>query len=44
MMTQAHPELAKKPPNDTFMPKKLAIKVGGISISDTRVNTFMILF
>ena len=31
-------------PNLTFIPKKLAIKVGGISISETSVNTFMILF
>ena len=31
-------------PNLTFIPKKLAISVGGMSISDTRVNTFMILF
>ena len=31
-------------PNLTFIPKKLAINVGGISISETRVNTFMILF
>lgn len=31
-------------PNLTFMPKKLAMSVGGMSMSDTRVNTFMILF
>ena len=31
-------------PNLTFMPKKLAMRVGGMSIRDTRVNTFMILF
>ena len=31
-------------PNLTFIPKKLAISVGGMSISETSVNTFMILF
>jgi hypothetical protein len=31
-------------PNCTFIPKKLAMRVGGMSISETRVNTFMILF
>ena len=31
-------------PNLTFIPKKLAISVGGMSISETRVKTFMILF
>ena len=31
-------------PNWIFIPKKLAIRVGGMSISDMRVNTFMILF
>ena len=41
--THDQPELPNQP-NRTFIPKKLAIKVGGISISETRVNTFMILF
>ena len=31
-------------PNLTFIPKKLAINVGGMSMSETSVNTFMILF
>ena len=44
MITHAQRDSAKKPPKDTFMPKKLAIRVGGISISETRVKTFMILF
>jgi hypothetical protein len=44
MITHAHPEFWKKPPNETFIPKKLAMSVGGMSIRETRVNTFMILF
>lgn len=31
-------------PNLTFIPKKLAMSVGGMSMSDTSVNTFIILF
>lgn len=31
-------------PNCTFIPKKLAMSVGGMSINETRVNTFIILF
>jgi hypothetical protein len=44
MITQAQPEFEKNPPNDTFIPKKLAISIGGINMRDTKVNTFMILF
>ena len=44
IITHAHPELLKKFPNLTFIPKKLAIRVGGIRSNDTRVKTFMILF
>ena len=44
MIIHAQPELPKKFPNWTFIPKKLAINVGGMSRSDTRVKTFMILF
>ena len=43
-ITQVQYECPTNHPNWIFIPKKLAIKVGGISISDTRVNTFMILF
>ena len=42
-MIHDHPDTPIHP-NDTFIPKKLAMRVGGISISDTRVNTFIILF
>ena len=31
-------------PKLTFIQKKLAIRVGGMSMRETRVNTFMILF
>ena len=31
-------------PNLTFIPKKLAMRVGGMSMRETRVKTFMILF
>ena len=44
MMAQAHEEWPINQPNWTFMPKKLAISVGGMSISETKVNTFIILF
>ena len=44
MTIQVHGELPIKPPKYIFIPKKLAIRVGGMSISDTRVKTFMILF
>ena len=39
-----HGELLRKFPKLMFIPKKLAIRVGGISIRDMRVNTFIILF
>ena len=42
-ITHDHP-LAPNHPNCTFIPKKLAIRVGGIKRSETSVNTFMILF
>ena len=44
MITHAQRESAKNPPKETFIPKKLAIRVGGISMSETSVKTFMILF
>lgn len=36
--------LVPNQPNCTFIPKKLAMRVGGMRSNDTRVNTFMILF
>jgi hypothetical protein len=43
-MTQVQQEWPMNHPNWIFIPKKLAMRVGGISIRDTRVNTFIILF
>ena len=42
-MTHDHPDVPSHP-NCTFIPKKLAMRVGGMSMRDTRVKTFMILF
>jgi hypothetical protein len=44
MITHIHNELPTNHPKLTFIPKKLAINVGGMRRRDTRVNTFMILF
>ena len=44
MITHVQAEVLMKFPKAMFMPKKLAIKVGGMSRSETNVNTFMILF
>lgn len=44
IMNQAQPDSDMKRPKLTFMPKKLAMRVGGMSISETRVKTFIILF
>ena len=44
MIAHIHAEFPTNQPKDMFIPKKLAMRVGGISSNDTSVNTFMILF